>query len=47
MRLTISWKEGNVRRTHTENIPANTAEWKFRVPTGQQVADESIRLEAL
>jgi hypothetical protein len=46
-RLTITWKEGNVRRTHTESIPANTAEWKFRVPTGQQVADESIRLEAL
>jgi phenylpropionate dioxygenase-like ring-hydroxylating dioxygenase large terminal subunit len=39
-------KEGGALKTHVENIPASTAEKKFTVPTGKQVVDEYIRLEA-
>jgi hypothetical protein len=46
VKLTYAWKEGGALKTHVENIPANTAEKKFTVPTGKQIADEYIRLEA-
>jgi hypothetical protein len=45
VKLTYAWKEGGALKSHVENIAANTSEWKFKVPTGKQIADEYIRLE--
>jgi hypothetical protein len=46
VKLTYAWKEGGELRTHTETIPAGAAERKFTVPTGKQITDEYVRLEA-
>jgi hypothetical protein len=46
VKLTYAWKENGALKTHVENIPANTTELKFKVPTGKQITDEYIRLEA-
>ncbi len=46
VKLTYGWKEGGTAKTHTENVPAGSREWKFRVPTGAAVTDDFIRIEA-
>jgi hypothetical protein len=44
LRLTYAWKEGGMIKTHDEAVPAGAAEHAFRVPTGQDVRDEFVRL---
>jgi hypothetical protein len=46
VKLTYAWKEGGAVKTHVENVPAGKAEWKFTVPTGKQITDEYVRMEA-
>src|SRR5262249_45697325 len=44
--LTYAWKEGGMVKTQTEKVPADSAEWKFTVPTGKTITDEYVRMEA-
>lgn len=46
VKLTYGWKEGAAAKTHVENVPPGTKEWKFRVPTGAAITDDFIRIEA-
>jgi hypothetical protein len=45
LKLAYAWKEGGTVKTHVENMPAGSAEWKFQVPTGKTITDEYVRLE--
>ena len=46
VKLTYAWKEGGALKTHSENVPAGKAEHAFKVPTGKQIVDEYVRIEA-
>jgi hypothetical protein len=45
MKLTYGWKEGGQLKTHSEAIPAETREHRFRVPTGSAIVDDFVRME--
>ena len=43
--ITYGWKEGGTLETFVETVDAGVTEKRFRVPTGDQVVDEFVRLE--
>ena len=45
-KITYAWKEAGELKQHTEAIPAGKAEHRFRVPTGEKIVDEFVRIEA-
>ncbi|MEK6234182.1 MAG: hypothetical protein N2C14_05695 [Planctomycetales bacterium] len=46
VKLTYAWREDGQLKTHAETIPPGAGERRFTVPTGKDVEDEFIRLEA-
>ena len=43
--LVYGWKDNGQTKTHHEQVPASASEHRFRVPTGEKIVDEFIRLE--
>jgi hypothetical protein len=46
LKLTYAWKEGGTRKQYVEAIPASAERHRFTVPTGKEITDLSVRLEA-
>ncbi len=45
-RIIYGWKEGGELKTHSEDVHAGKAEHVFTVPTGKNIVDEFVRIEA-
>jgi hypothetical protein len=42
--ITYAWREGNKVKQHQQPIAAGTSEMPFRVPTGEKIVDEWVRI---
>ncbi len=45
-KVTYGWKEGGKDKTHTQSIPAGASSTNWTVPTGGNVRDSFVRIEA-
>lgn len=43
--ITYGWREGDAAKSHVEEIPAGDQPHSFKVPTGEKIIDDFVRIE--